>query len=207
MNRGAIIVAYGSKARREAGYAVAAWRLHNSEPVVVVGRKPLDVYGSQFIEFKEPGPLARWAKLNIDRLVPKSWDAFVYMDADTQALGSLRAGFDIVADGWDVAITASTKQGTDSMWHIGMDERRATREEVANPYPLQLQGGLMFVRVNDRTRALFECWRQEWGRWRDKDQAALLRALHKAPVKLWLLGRPWNGGALVRHRYGQAREE
>ena len=207
MKCGAVIVAYGDPARREAGYAIAAWRLHNREPVVVVSDRPLDVYGAQFVKFTEPGPLARWAKLHVDRLVPKSWESFVYLDADTRAQGSLRAGFDIIADGWDVAITASTKQGCDSMWHIGRDERQATWEETGNPFLLQLQGGLMFVRQCMQTCGLFEAWREEWGRWRDKDQAALLRALHRVPVKLWLLGRPWNGGALVRHRYGQARGE
>jgi hypothetical protein len=163
------------------------------------------VYGARFVKFAEPGPLARWAKLNVDKLVPRSWESFVYLDADTRVHGSLQAGFDILADGWDLAMTASTKQGAESMWHIGVDERRRTIEEICNPFPLQLQGGLMFVKQNARTAALFGRWREEWGRWRDKDQAALLRAFARVPVKLWLLGRDWNGGALVRHRYGMAR--
>ena len=71
---------------------------------------------------------------------------------------------------------------------------------------LQLQGGMMFWRKNERTRAFFQAWREEWERWKGQDQAALLRALHRTPLKLWLLSNEWNGGSLIEHRYGAARE-
>jgi len=49
--------------------------------------------------------------------------------------------------------------------------------------------------------------RAEWLRFRDQDQAALLRALAIAPVRAWLVGHPWNGGALVDHRFGACRRK
>jgi len=69
---------------------------------------------------------------------------------------------------------------------------------------LSLQGGVFFFRKSPQAHAFFESWRQEWGRFGDQDQGAMLRAMALSPLRVWLLGRPWNGGAVIGHLFGRA---
>jgi hypothetical protein len=198
---GALIVAYGTNARREAGYAIEQLAAHMPGlPVAVVSDGPLP--GARFIYMEQRDAGARWAKLNLDNLTP--FDQTLYMDADTRVNGDLSAGFGILCDGWDIAIATSDRQRGELCWQCAEDERQATRQETATE-PLGLQAGVMFVARNDRTAALFKTWRAEWERWQGPDQGALLRALYTSPARVWLLGRDWNGGRLVTHRFGMAR--
>lgn len=201
MDRGIVYVAYGEKARVEAAASITSLRCLNNQPVAVVSNESLP--GVQEIHFDEPGPGARWAKLNIDRLSP--WQYTMYIDADTRIRVDLSAGFDILADGWDLVIVPSQNQGDDLLWHVGEEERMRTLYEIGNGMPLQLQAGVFWFRKSEAVRDLFTEWRKEWQRWRDQDQAAFLRALAKCPVKTWLLGHPWNGGACIAHLFGQTR--
>jgi hypothetical protein len=200
-SRGFCYAAYGDKAMDEARLSIATLKECNDYPVTMVGSKPLN--GTPFVHYDDMGLPGRWAKLNMDSISP--YETTCYIDADTRVYASLQIGFDIVDDGWDLAITPSAHQGTDIMWHIKDDEREATLLELGNWDPLQLQGGVFFFRKSPEMLALFAAWRDEWQRWRDKDQAALLRALYKSPVRLWLLGRCYNGGSIVMHRFGAFR--
>jgi len=198
---GALIVAYGANARREAAQHIAA--LSESMPglpVVVVAETPIP--GARWVHMEQRDRGARWAKLNLDNLAP--FDRTLYLDADTRVLGDVSAGFRMLADGWDMAMAASERQGGELCWQCAEAERQATRLETGTE-PLGLQAGVMFVRRNDRTAKLFAAWRAEWERWQGQDQGALLRALYRHPVRLWLLGRDWNGGRLIAHRFGMAR--
>lgn len=107
-------------------------------------------------------------------------------------------------DGHDMAMAISSNQGGECLWHVDKRERDKTLLELGRE-PLQLQAGVMFFRKTKRTNKLFATWKSEWLRWKGQDQAALLRALQQVPVKLHLLGRPWNGGAVVAHLFGRAR--
>ena len=147
---------------------------------------------------------SRWAKLTILEWAP--WGQVLYLDADTRVRGDLSAGFGMLDDGWEVVLTPSTNQDEDWLWHVSGPERWET-ELALGCRPVQLQAGMMFVRRCAATERLFAAWRQEWAQYRDQDQAALLRALAREPARVWLLGRPWIGGALVAHHYGQARRE
>jgi lipopolysaccharide biosynthesis glycosyltransferase len=198
---GALIVAYGANARREATYAIDALAEHMPGlPVAVISDSPLGSARWIFMDQRDKG--ARWAKLNLDNLTP--FDHTLYMDADTRVNGDLSAGFGILCDGWDIAIATSDRQRGELCWQCAEDERQATRQETATE-PLGLQAGVMFAAKNDRTTKLFATWRREWERWQGQDQGALLRALYASPARVWLLGRDWNGGKLVTHRFGMAR--
>jgi hypothetical protein len=199
MTRGAVYIAYGWRAVKEAGYSIATLRQHNDLPVTVIGER---VDGTAHIAFDDQDSAGRWAKCNLDRLSPYDWT--LYLDADTRVHGAIHGGYDILGGGWDVAIAPSKVQGDGILWHVSDDERAATRAELGHDL-LQLQGGMMFWRKNERTRAFFQAWREEWERWQGQDQAALLRALHRTPLRLWLLSNEWNGGSLIEHRYGSAR--
>ncbi len=206
--KGAVYVAYGEAARYEAAASIGSLREHTDLPVYVLSDVKLDMSRDMLgdgccIGFPG-GKGARWAKLSAESFV-QEWDQFVYIDADTRIYADISAGFDILDDGFDVVMTASAAQGDELFWHVEDAETATTLMEVQNPEPLQLQCGMMFVQRNRRTEELFAIWREEWRRWGDQDQAAFVRALYKCPVKLWLLGRPWNGGAVIGHRWGAIR--
>jgi len=193
---GVVCVAYGDKALAEAEAMVASLREHHDWPVLAIADGA--VPGADVIyRFGEPGWGARWAKLNQDRFAP--WDRWLYLDADTRVRGDLSAGFGILDDGWDLAITASRHQESQWLWMASEEERAETDRMM-----LSLQGGAFFVRKSGRTAAFFEAWREEWTRFAHVDQAALVRAVRACPVRLWLLSGAWNGGELVEHLFGRA---
>ena len=136
-----------------------------------------------------------------------AWSPFdytLYCDADTRIYGDVTPGFDALASGFDLALAPSTNQGDGAFWHIAHSEKDATISELGYT-PVQWQCGVMFIARNERTARLFAMWNYEWKRYRDEDQAAFVRALHNAPVKIFALGYPWNGGAVIGHRFGACR--
>lgn len=189
-------MAYGARAKQEADKSISTLKKHNARPVHVIDETVFD----------EPdltdAQKARWAKTHLDRLSPFKLTG--YLDADTIIHADLSAGFGMLADGWEMVMAPSANQGRDVMAHIAEEEREVTVDELGYR-PLQLQAGMMFVRKCEAIHALFGAWRKQWRRWQDRDQAALLRALAERPVRLWLLGRPWSDGELVRHLYGRLR--
>lgn len=194
MDCGAVLVVYGEQAETSARRALEALAaVCPSLPVTVHRERADGLTDSQ---------CSRWAKVTLLDWTPYRYSA--YLDADTQVYEDIRAGFDVLRDGWDLALAPSQHQGQQSLWHVAEPERRETL--AALPIDsLQLQAGVMFVARNERTAALWAAWHEEWRRWQGQDQAALLRALHRTPVKIWMLGQPYNGGAVVAHHWGAIR--
>lgn len=188
--RGVVYIAIGQPAQQTAKESINSLKRHNDLPVTVIDK------------FDNPGKGARWAKLNIDQLV--GYDRVLYLDADTIINGDISAGFEILDD-WDLAIVPSANQESGVFQHIDETEREQTVTEIGY-IPIQLQAGMMFF---DRIRCqqLFSAWRSEWLRYRDQDQAALIRALAQCPVRVWLLGKDWNSarGELITHLFGRGR--
>src|SRR3990167_3553190 len=198
--RGVCYVAYGEAACREARLSIQSLRLFNDLPVTVIGEP---VTGAEHIEFKQVDPGGRWAKLNLNLLT--TYKLTAYIDADAWPMADISAGFELVADGWDMAMTASTNQGRDLFWHIKEKERAITLAELSYDV-LGLQAGVIFIGKSQNTARLFAAWRCEWLRWKDQDQAALMRALATVPARVWMLGKSWNGGSGISHRWGAVRE-
>ena len=198
---GAVYIAYGSNARREARLSIQTLRKqHPDLPVAVIGEavKGADVT----IPFEQIDDGGRWAKVNLDLLTP--FDFTLYLDADTRVRGDVSAGFGLLADGWELCIAPSQMQNESAFWHVGAEERGETCDTLGY-VPVQWQGGVFFFRRCASISALCGIWREEWARWKAQDQAALARALAQSPVKLWALGRDYNGGALVEHLFGKAK--
>lgn len=197
---GVVYVAYGDRAKAECRASIEALTKLNNLPVAIISDGPV-LGRARTIIFGEPGAGARWAKLNIPCLV--DYDTIVYLDADTRPYGDLTPLIRIAQD-WEIVISFSENQGTNALQHIKAAEREATVSEIRNPFPLQAQCGvIVFNRL--RCLKLFEVWRDEYSRYKDKDQAAFLRALYREPVRVWFVGRDWNNGEMIQHLFGRAR--
>jgi hypothetical protein len=137
--------------------------------------------------------------VNLNKLT--DWKYTLFLDADTRIHGKLDIGFTLLERGYDLVMVPSKPQHNDILRHLGEKERERTVLELPLDV-LQLNTGVMWF--GPGSAPLFEEWRREWLRYRDKDQGALLRALYKCPVKVALLGHPFNSehGEVVEHRFG-----
>jgi hypothetical protein len=197
MTRGVVMVAYGEQ--------VAASERRACEALAhICPDLPVHIHRERTGQATDSAE-SRFAKVTMLDWSP--FDHTAYLDADTQIYQPLDAGFQPLDDGWDLAVAPSQNQDEYQwLWHCGEPDREAT--QLALRYQaLQLQAGVFFVAKNERTVALWETWRAEWVKFGDQDQGALLRALHRYPVKVWLLGRPFNGGAVVGHHFGAIRRQ
>lgn len=153
-------------------------------------------------------PGGRLAKMRLLEFADPAADRVLYLDADTRIISPLPLDALLGPKvGYDLAITPSAAQGADAMWHIGAEERAQTLIELGDPAPLCYNAGVFLMTRNQQTQAFCRAWVDEWWRWQDQDQAAFLRALHRVPLKLWLLGREFNGGQIIAHRFGMAKDE
>lgn len=194
---------YGQPAQVSANRSVKALKtLLPQLPVLVLGES--GIQGARFLPWEKKDRGGRWTKLNLDLVSP--FEHTLYLDADTlPRQGDIERGFQMLEDGWELVLAHSQHQEGELFWHINEIERQHTLESIGH-VPVQLQCGVMFIRKCEAVHQLFALWRAEWERFKDQDQAALVRALYFNPVKTWLLGRPWNGGAMIEHRFGSARE-
>ncbi|NIQ89318.1 MAG: hypothetical protein GWN93_09695, partial [Deltaproteobacteria bacterium] len=186
MDKGVIYVAYGKKAKEEARQSIASLKKHHDWPIHTVTEKDLPDRG-------EPG---RWAKVSLNLMTPYEYTLF--LDADTRVKGDLSVGFGALANGWEIVMVPSGPQENEALGHLLPQERAETVKEF-DFFPLQLNTGVIWFRKTERLHKFFEQWRQEWLRWKSKDQGAFLRALNKRPVSILLLGKAFNGGDVVEH--------
>lgn len=190
---GACLVAYGVRAVEASKRCLDSLLYHYPLDTTVHNS---DAWGIDNIQ------RSRWAKVTLPEWSP--YDFTVYLDADTLVRGSLEPGFQMLADGWDMVFTPSTRQGNESMWHLDPDEREQTYLCWGSADILQLQAGVFWFRRSEAVMRLFDYWKQEWLQWLGYDQGALLRAMKYNPVRLYLLGRSFNGGSVVSHYFGEA---
>jgi lipopolysaccharide biosynthesis glycosyltransferase len=155
------------------------------------------------VDWPNPGRPGRWAKVNLDKWSP--FDQALYLDADTRIHGDLSAGFDALENGFDIAIVPSKWQGR-PLHHLMEDERAVTLAELGDSRPLMYNSGVIYWRRSERTARLFDVWAEEWRRWEQHDQGALMRALERSPVRVWVLGSAFNGGGVVEHLFGRAKQ-
>jgi len=204
--RGVVYVAYGERARLALRLAVKSLLEKVNLPVTVIGDHDPRIPGVEFVRFDSEST-GRWAKLNMDTLSP--YDYTLYLDADTRVMSAdIEQGFTALYAGYDLAISPSENQESAFLAHSSPRDRDATRAALFNPDPLQLQAGMLFIANNENTAALFSEWRNEWtAAGGGQDQGALLRALDKTPVRIWLLSLDWNSkhGAIIEHHFGEAR--
>jgi len=198
--RGVVYVAVGSNALKEACESRDTLLQHNNLPYEIVKTVPNQP------PLTSADQLAHWLKVNIDLITP--FESTLLLDADTRVKGDLSVGFDILAKGWDLVMVPSKPpyEGA-SLWNLSSEERQITLDELGLWTHVMLNTGLLYFNNTTRVKNLFEAWRKEWLRFKDRDQGAFLRALRRNPVRLWLLGYPFNsaGGEVVDHLFGRAQ--
>lgn len=195
MTGGVCYVSYGDKAYTETTMSIAALRRVSALPAAVISDQPISF--ARHISFDDPRWGARWAKLNLDMLSPFQYT--VYLDADTRPRCDPALLLSILNDGFDMVIAPSTNQGDKALWHVDAREREDTLDDFGFT-PVQFQAGVFAFRRNDAMRALFAAWREEWRG--GQDQAALLRALDRTPVKVWTISEALSD-ALIAHVWGR----
>lgn len=197
---GVVYVTIGSNAEREAEQSVSGLFSHNQWPVHYVKKVP---EGPSGLTAEQE---AHWAKVRMYYLSP--FDLTLMLDADTRVKGDLSVGFRALQEGWDVVLVPSVPPHLGQvLWNLSGPERFDTLQELGLWCHVMYNTGVMFFGKNARTQALFQTWQIEWLKYRDRDQGALLRALDKHPVRIWLLGYPFNSrrGEVVEHLFGRAR--
>ena len=195
--KGVVYVAIGKPAQAEADQSVLGLLKHNKYPVHRIEDVPGDLSADR---------KAHWAKVSMFDLSP--FDPTLMLDADTRVHGSLDVGFKALHAGWDIVVVPSVPPHRGAvLWSLNNRERYDTIQRLGLRCHLMYNTGVFFFRKNERTQALFQAWRKEWLEYRDRDQGALLRALEHHPVRLWLLGHPYNSaeGEVVEHLFGRAR--
>lgn len=201
-SRGVTYIAYGEPARAECAASIASLRGHYSGEIAVIAEERIS--GARWHVRQAPMDQgARWFKVNLDWLSP--FDTTLYLDSDTRVHGSIEPLFAVLEDGWDMVITPSDHQGDGILWHVGSEEREATLDAVGLT-PIQYQCGVLGFRKSPQIIDFFSAWQAEWERYGDQDQGAFLRALYQKPVRLWVAGRVFNGGAVIQHLFGKLRE-
>jgi len=159
----------------------------------------------------------RRAKLKAYELSPAEWDAVLYLDADTEVVAPIYYFWQLIEDGFEFVITKDPHL-LDTLHAFerknNKRELAGLQEEISTLHTLQWNGGVWAFGRNERIRKFFVRWQLEWERFAQRDQGALIRAMHTDPLKIWLLGSEWNTfnkytagitTAGLRHYPGDAR--
>ena len=208
-DRGVIYIVFGPKAVDQAEQSIKALRRHCPWPITAAGDyKPKGA--TQYIPINrgadDMAASARAAKTSL--YVWSPYEQTLYLDADTRPQQSLEAGWGALDRGWDLAAAPSLDPEFE---RLGADERGRLILTLGAGYPVPLNSGVMFFRRSDRLASFWREWAAEWGRYRGRDQGAMLLALERAKPRVWLLGQPWNdrpdsAGAIIAHYFGAAAE-
>lgn len=193
---GVYMVAFGKPARKCAKVAInSIHKYMPGLPVALVSSKPLGIEDT-FIKQPDKDIGGRIAKIKVDDLAPSDWQYILYLDADTEVVKDISFLFRILQDGWEFAIckdmgkfaTADRMARPDNG-----DECQVTWDILGTKEgAFQYNGGMMAYRRNSRTATFFKYWNEEWNHWGKRDQGALLRALYKMPLRIFLLPNNWN---------------
>jgi hypothetical protein len=194
-NTGMYLVAFGGPSRECAGRCITSFKRHNpGVPVALAATEPLGPEDI-FIQHEDADIGGRKAKLAVDSLVPENWRYVLYLDADQEVVEPLGFLFDLLQAGWEFVICKDMTTRfrlSEAVRSDNQEEHERTIREVGTDEIHQYNGGLFAYRRTPRTKRFFEIWNQEWQRWAGRDQGALVRALYRYPLKMYVLGNQWN---------------
>lgn len=194
-NSGVYYVAFGKPSRNMARQAIPSFKEYVPDvPAAFVSTKPLEAGEDVFIKQPDKDIGGRIAKIKMYDLAPKDWHYVLYLDADTEIVEDVSVLFQFLADGWELVICKNPGK-----YHMLREMVRPDNKDEADytfatvgKVALQLNGGVLAFRRNERVKRFFDLWIEEWNRWGKRDQAALHRALWRQPLRVYVLGNEWN---------------
>jgi hypothetical protein len=212
---GIYIVAFGAPARQAARALIMSIRRYLSCAVAVVSDVPLDAGEEHFIKSPDRDVGGRWAKLSAYELSP--FEHTLYLDADMRIVSSAAAQvFEFLRAGYDMVFSHSCAKYAELRRSVRPDNKpewRATVDELGSEHLLQLHGGLWGFNRSVRVQNFFTALLHEYDRWGQRDQLAIMRAMYRSPVCMYLLGQDWNIAvnhrasptAIIEHHHGMAQ--
>lgn len=138
---------------------------------------------------------SRILKCSIDQYTDAENNVFI--DSDTYVANPIDILFDM-PKGWNIAMARDVHLNVGEAADKWRENKYATEEElketvdVCGIKTIFFNDGVIAFRKNQKTEALFEQWRQEWMRYRYRDQMALARALTKTNTEVKTLGLRYN---------------
>lgn len=208
--QGVLYVAYGQPALTRLKASLASLhRFAPRLPASVVSDK--EVFGATTIIRPDADPGARTYKTQMYSLSP--FEQTLFLDVDTELRSSPEAGFKILNYVDLVLGQDLSRVLAQNRWrHLNAEEVRVTAEELGTDHHMYFNSGVIFFKRNARMVSMMAAWNGEWQRWGGHDQMALLRAMHKHPVRIAPMRAPWNTRnaqevAFIHHRHHAARRE
>lgn len=193
MTRGVYCVAYGAPARASAARLMLSVKKHMPEvPIALCAASRI---GPEDVLVVQPdGDVgARRLKLQAYELAPAEWESVLYLDADTEVVAPVYQFFRWVEDGWDLVICRDIGETLHSFQRRNnIPELHQLEAAVGTLFALQLAGGVWAFRRGDPARDFMRAWRSEWEVHAQRDQGALVRAMHSHPLRVLVLGMEWN---------------
>lgn len=193
MTRGIYCVAFGIAARECALRMMTSAKKHMPDvPIALCSSSKIGLEDVLIVE-EDSDVGGRRAKLRAYDLAPKEWDTVLYLDADTEIIAPVYQLFRWCEDGWEFVICRDVGETGHSFHRKNNEaEYRQLERAVGTLYALQFNGGVWVFRRCDATKRLLERWRAEWEIHAQRDQGALMRAIHADPVRMLVLGNEWN---------------
>jgi len=194
--RGLYCVAYGEQARDCATGMIHSFREWvPGVEVAVASDTPLGAGEDHFVKCEDVDIGGRYAKTKIFELTPEDWQYVLYLDADTEVVADISFLYQVLEDGYDFVICTNPGKYHTARKMVRMDNKdecEFTFSKIGTSEVIQLNGGVFGFQRNPRTREFFRLWHDEWAKWGKRDQAALLRALWRRPLKMQVLTNVWN---------------
>jgi hypothetical protein len=136
------------------------------------------------------------------------YDTTLYLDADTLPVSTISGIWreariadicmtrDLHPNIQDLVAQRAKVHGTWQGWTASSPEIREKEFRHMSDLRLMLHpyynAGVMLFRRSAATHRLFEVWHEEWGRFRNDDQLALVRAIDKTGFRVHTLDPGWN---------------
>ena len=198
--QGALLVAYGSKAREGAKQVIRSLREHMPGlPVATVGDVSLEIDSDYHIYHPDLDAGARAVKTRMYSLSP--FRKTLYLDADCVVVGASMSTFTLL-DYFDVVLAIDPNRILSRVsWPaLTPAEVDQTVAEIGTAEVQYYNSGVIGFTRNQRNRRFFQNWHTQWLRWGKQDQMALIRALYSHPVRIAPMREQWN-----THRKDKAR--
>jgi hypothetical protein len=191
--RGIYCVAFGAPARACALRLMESAKRHMPDvPIALCAAQRI---GPEDVLIVQPDSDVggRRAKLRAYDLAPAEWQSILYLDADTEIVAPVYQLFDWAEDGWELVICRDVGETLHSFRRKNnLDELRQVEAAVGTLYALQFNGGVWALRRCPAAETFMRRWRDEWEIHAQRDQGALIRALHAHPLRVLVLGMEWN---------------